>query len=125
MEEVTGRSARFGRARRRLFSGLTGGLFALGVLYFVLRLSVFPPAGKLTVQTDPGGAQILIDLAAARPSPILDLILSPGRHNVTARWDDYEIDTTVIVVAGQSTMLVLTSGSPPRAESPRPYLKGD
>jgi len=117
MEQMTGKFVRLRGPRMKLLPLLAGGFLILGILYFTLRFSVFPPAGKLSVQTEPGGAQILIDLAAARVSPVLDVTLSPGRHNVTARWDDLQIDTVVTIVAGQSTMLVISKGSPPPGDS--------
>jgi hypothetical protein len=104
-----------GRPRWKLYSTLLVGAFLLGVLYFALRLSVFPPAGKLTVQTDPAGAQIIIDQAAARTSPVPDVTLSPGRHHVNARWDEVQIDTTVTIMAGQSALLSMTRGASPSA----------
>ena len=90
---------------------LLGGALALGIVYFVLRLSVFPPAGKLTVLTDPPGAGIIIDKAAIRISPVQDVTLSPGTHAVIASWDDVSVDTAVMILSGQPSLIVIAKAS--------------
>ncbi len=100
-------SARTGRHGRRVYRALIGAALLLGIVYFVLRLSVFPPAGKLSVLTDPPGAGVIIDQAAAKPSPVTDLTLGPGRHVLLAQWDDASIDTSVTIVSGQPSLVVI------------------
>ncbi|HTY59473.1 MAG TPA: serine/threonine-protein kinase [Bacteroidota bacterium] len=97
-----------GHHRWKLYAALVGGLLALGFAYFALRLSVFPPAGRLSVMTDPPGAGVIIDKAAIRVSPVQDVTLSPGRHTVIASWDDGSVDTSVTIRSGQPALIVIT-----------------
>ena len=67
-----------------------------------------PTMGQLMVVTEPAGASISVDTAAAGVAPVRLDNLNPGEHLVTATLNGASASQVAIVVAGRSQVLQLT-----------------
>ena len=98
-------------SRRRTLAAVGAGVFILALAYVAIRFFAQPASGSLSVQTDPPGAQLTVDKGTGQASPLVNIQLSPGSHIIGARWDNAESDTTVAIISGKSTSIVLKATS--------------
>ena len=85
----------------KLYGIIGAALVVLIVTYFLVRPSVFPDEGKLTVQAVPETGLVFVDNQAVK-SPVSDLALAPGKHRVTVTWGRAQRDSSVTLEAGKS-----------------------
>ncbi|HTO94046.1 MAG TPA: hypothetical protein VMM80_06720, partial [Bacteroidota bacterium] len=92
------------QANLKLYGIIGGAVVVLIVTYFLIRPSVFPDEGKLSVQAVPESGRVFVDNQEAK-SPVSDLALPPGKHHVIVTWGKLQRDSSFTVEAGKAVSL--------------------
>ncbi|HUI11628.1 MAG TPA: serine/threonine-protein kinase [Bacteroidota bacterium] len=90
----------------KLYGIIGAAVVVLIVTYFLVRPSVFPDEGTLSVQAVPESGIVFLDNQAVK-SPVSDFALATGKHHVTVTWGRAQRDTAFTIEAGKSLSLRL------------------
>lgn len=78
-----------------------------------LEFAEAPDTGQLAIQSDPGGARVLVDGVLRGVAPLTITDLAPGDHQVELQSDGASARHTVNVQAGGTASLVVPMGAAP------------
>lgn len=115
------------RRRRAITSAVAASLLALGLFAFLQMRSPEPaepppppPRAALLIETEPPGAQVLVDQIPKGRAPLVEDNLLLGRHEVFARLEGHRDATLEVRLeqANERTRVVLTLTPLPKPESP-------
>jgi len=117
----------------KLYGIIGAAVVVLIVTYFLVRPSVFPDEGRLTVQPVPDGGIVFVDEQAVK-APVRDIAVASGRRHITVTWGRLRADTSVSVEAGKALTVALyqprgavrqTPPEEPAKQNPPPVATGE